>query len=154
MSEDQERGSLEVPPPSMTPQAAPSETAPPPPPGTQPAPGSTVSANAFDLNQPSIVSLLYLSSFILGVTSIVGVILAYVWKGEPKEEWEVSHFQYLINTFWIGFVGSIVSVVLMIVLIGFLLWAAVAVLMVVRCVLSLINAQKQEAMPNPETWLA
>ena len=155
MNQDQERGSLEGPPPSMTPSATPQETAPPPPPpGTQPAPGSTVSANAFDLNQPTIVSLLYLSSFILGVTSIVGVVLAYVWRGEPKEEWEASHYQYLINTFWIGFVGSIVSVILMIVLIGFLLLFAVAGLVIVRCVLSLINAQKREPMPNPGTWLA
>ena len=29
-----------------------------------------------------------------------------------------------------------------------------AVLVVVRCVLSLINAQKREPMPNPGTWLA
>ncbi|MCB2049147.1 MAG: DUF4870 domain-containing protein [Novosphingobium sp.] len=100
------------------------------------------------------MSLLYLSSFILGVTSIVGVVLAYVWKGEAKEEWEISHYEYLINTFWIGFVGSIVSVVLMVVLIGFLLLPAVIVLMVVRCVLSLINAQKREPMPNPRTLLA
>lgn len=77
-----------------------------------------------------------------------------VWKGEAKSEWEASHYTYLIRTFWIGFIGTVISIFLMIVLIGFLLWAAVAVLMVVRCVLSLINAQKHEPMPNPETWLA
>ena len=140
----------------MTPQATPREASPPPPPpqSTQPSSGVNSSANSFDLNQPTIISLLYLSSFILGVTSIVGVVLAYMWKGEPKEEWEVSHYQYLINTFWIGFVGSVVSVILMIVLIGFLLLFAVAALVIVRCVLSLINAQKREPMPNPGTWLA
>ena len=109
---------------------------------------------SFDFNQPTIISLLYLSSFILGVTAIVGVVLAYVWKGEAKADWEASHYQYLINTFWIGFVGSIVSVMLMIVLIGFLLIVAVAALVVVRCVLSLITAQKREPMPNPGTLLA
>jgi len=82
------------------------------------------------------------------------VVLAFVWKADAKEEWEKSHYEYLINTFWIGLVGSIVSVVLMIVLIGFLLLPAVAVLVVVRSVLSLINAQKHEPMPNPGTWLA
>ena len=49
---------------------------------------------------------------------------------------------------------TIVSVLLMIVLIGFLLIFAVAALVVVRCVLSLINAQKRQPMPNPGTWLA
>lgn len=153
MSQDEERGSLEGPPASMVPPAAPRD-APPPPPGAQSSPAASTSAAGFDFNQPTIISLLYLSSFILGVTAIVGVVLAYVWKGEAKQEWEISHYQYLINTFWIGFVGSIVSVLLMIVLIGFLLIFAVAALVVVRCVLSLINAQKREPMPNPGTWLA
>jgi uncharacterized membrane protein len=109
---------------------------------------------SFDLNRPTIVSLLYLSSFLLGITVIIGVILAYVWKGEPHADWEDSHYAYLIRTFWIGLIGSVISFILMIILIGFLTWIAVAVLVIVRSVLSLINAQKQVPMPNPDTWLA
>ena len=124
--------------------------APAPPPSTAPQSQSS----SFDFNHPTIVSALYLSSFVLGVTVIIGVVLAYVWKGEPHAEWETSHYDYLIRTFWIGLIGSVISFILMIVLIGFLLWIAVAVLVVVRSVLSLINAQKQIPMPNPETWLA
>jgi len=133
-----------------TPKPTPSPSAPPPP-SSGP---SSQATSSFDFNQPTIISALYLSGFVLGVTWIVGVVLAYVWKGEAKSEWEASHYTYLIRTFWIGFIGTVISIFLMIVLIGFLLWAAVAVLMVVRCVLSLINAQKHEPMPNPETWLA
>ncbi len=117
-------------------------------------PEASVPAGSFDFNHPTIVSLLYFSSFLLGVTAIIGVVLAYVWKGEAHAAWETSHYDYLIRTFWIGLIGSVVSVMLMIVLIGFLLLPAVAVLVVVRCVLSLINAQKQAPMPNPQTWLA
>ena len=131
------------------------EIPPQPNPAPPPSPAATSTPSAgFDFNNPTIVSLLYLSSFVLGVTSIVGVVLAYVWKGEPHPDWQDSHFQYLINTFWLGLVGSIVSIVLMLVLVGFLLIFAVAVLVIVRCVLSLINAQKQMPMPNPGTWLA
>lgn len=121
----------------------------------QPAPPPPQSqSGGFDANRPTIISLLYLSSFLLGITVIIGVVLAYVWKGEPHGDWEASHYTYLIRTFWIAFIGSIISIILMIILIGFLLWIAVAVLVIVRCVLSLINAQKQAPMPNPETWLA
>ena len=124
-------------------------------PASAPTPAPTPAAGSgFDLNQPTIISLLYLSSFILGVTAIVGVVLAFVWKDQPKADWEASHYTYLINTFWIGLIGSLVSFVLMIVLIGFLLIVAVGILVVVRSVLSLINAQKQAPMPNPGTWLA
>ena len=126
---------------------------PPEQPGQKPeTPGQ--SAAGFDFNRPTIVSLLYLSSFFLGVTVIVGLVLAYVWKGEPHADWESSHYQYLIRTFWLGLIGAIVSTLFMIVLIGFLMLTAVGVLVIVRCVLSLVNAQKQQPMPNPETWLA
>ena len=81
------------------------------------------------------------------------MVLAYVWKGEPKADWELSHYQYLIRTFWIGLIGSIVGFVLLIVVIGVLVLLAVAALVGVRSVLSLINAQKHAPMPNPDSWL-
>jgi uncharacterized membrane protein len=116
-------------------------------------PGSPPSGG-FEFNNPTVISLLYISSAVLGITALVGVILAYVWKAEPKAEWEVSHYQYLINTFWIALVGSVISFILMLVLIGFLLIVAVWILVIVRCVLSLVNAQKHLPMPNPGTLLA
>lgn len=147
MTQGDDRGNLEGPPASMSNPQAGAQHSPPP-------SGPAATSPSFDLNQPTIISLLYLSSFVLGITGLVGVVLAYVWKGQGGEEWEQSHYQYLINTFWIGLVGGVVSVVLMVVLIGFLLIFAVGALVVVRCVLSLINAQKREAMPNPGTLLA
>lgn len=127
---------------------------PPTPPHAAPAPGSPSTTAGFDFNRPTIIALLYLASAVLGVTGLVGLVLAYVWKGETHAEWEASHYQYLINTFWIGLVGTVVGLVLALVLIGFVVLLAVAVLVVVRCVLSLINAQKQIPMPNPSTLLA
>jgi uncharacterized membrane protein len=120
--------------------------------GPKPEPTSTSAVSSgFDFNHPTIISLLYLASPVLGITGLVGLVLAYVWKGEPHAEWETSHYQYLIRTFWIGLIGTVVSVLLMIVVIGFLLLLAVGVLVLVRCVLALVNAQKRQPMPNPET---
>lgn len=119
----------------------------------QPATGPATSTG-FDFNRPSVVGLLYLSSFVLGVTALIGLVLAYVWRGEPHAEWESSHYTYLIRTFWLGLLGTLVSMVLMLALVGFVLIVGVAVLVIVRCVLSLVNAQKQQPMPNPETWWA
>ena len=112
-------------------------------------------ASGFDFNHPTVVSLCYLASFLTGVTAIVGVVLAYVWRGESgRDAWEESHFTYLINTFWIGLVGSILGFVLLVVVIGILVLLGVAVLVIVRCVLSLVKAQRREPMPNPTTWFA
>lgn len=107
----------------------------------------------FDFNRPTIIALLYFASVFVGVTALIGVILAYVWKGEPHEAWEDSHYRYLIRTFWIGLIGSLVGAVLAVVLIGFVILAVVAVLVIVRSVLSLVNAQKQAPMPRPDSWL-
>lgn len=109
--------------------------------------------NGFDFNQPTIINLLYLGSFFTGVSGLVGIVLAHVWQGENGEDWAQSHFTYMIRTFWIGFVATIISFLLMIVLIGFLLMPVVAIWFGVRSVLSLVKAQKREPMPDPETLL-
>lgn len=156
MNDNRERGSLEGPPPGMEPHlgthqrsAQPSASQPPPPGASQ-----SSASGGFDLNQPSIISLLYLSSLIFGATALIGVILAYIWRNEPKAEWEVSHYQYLINTFWIALVGFFVSFLLLFVLIGFLTFPAVLILIIVRNIFVLVNAQKQQPMPKPGTLLA
>lgn len=114
------------------------------------------SSPGFDLNKPTIIALCYLASFVVGFSGLVGVVLAFVWKGEAEADasrsWEASHYTYLINTFWIGLIGTVVGVLLMIVLIGFLVLLATVALVGVRSVLSLINAQKQMPMPEPGTW--
>lgn len=108
----------------------------------------------FDFNHPTIISLLYIASFVTGITGLVGIVLAHVWQGEQgRAAWEASHFTYLIRTFWIGFVAFLISGLLSIVLIGFLLIPLVAIWVGVRSVLSLVKAQKQEPMPDPQTLL-
>lgn len=125
-----------------------------PQPGAAPTPAPAPAASGgFDLNQPTIISLLYLSALVLGVTALVGIVLAYVWRGQPQASWEASHYRYHIRTFWIAVIGSVIGTLLLIVLIGLLIWLAVGVLVVVRTVLALIAAQKREPMANPDSWL-
>ena len=109
--------------------------------------------SGFDFNQPTIISLCFLASFITGITGLVGIVLAHVWQGESRDSWAASHFTYLIRTFWFGFVGFIIAGVLSIVVIGLLLMPLIAIWVGVRSVMSLIKAQKQEPMPDPQTLL-
>lgn len=111
------------------------------------------STGGFDANRPTIISLLFLGSFVTGITGLVGIVLAHVWQGEGNDPWMRSHFSYLIRTFWIGFAASVVAFFLSFILIGFLLFPLIAVWVGVRSVLSMVKAQKQEPMPDPETLL-
>jgi uncharacterized membrane protein len=114
-------------------------------------------SGGFDLNRPTIISLTYLGGFITGISPLIGIVLAHVWNGEgvggDNEAWMQSHYTYHIRTFWIGLLASIVSAVLMLVLIGFLMIFAVSIWMLVRTVMAMLKAQKQEPMPDPETLL-
>lgn len=125
-------------------------------PPQSPAPkpsGSPTPSGGFDANRPTIISLCYLGSYITGISGLVGIVLAHVWQGEDNPEWMASHLTYLIRTFWIGVLASIVGIVLSVVLIGIPILLAAAVWVGVRSIMSLIKAQKQEPMPDPQTLL-
>eukprot|EP00873_Tetraselmis_striata_P043616 jgi/Tetstr1/463880/TSEL_008691.t1 len=64
-----------------------------------------------------------------------------------------SHYTYLIRTFWMGLAYALLSMVLMMVGIGFLLMIALVVWLIVRCVKGLQWVSRGEPVPNPETWL-
>lgn len=115
-----------------------------------------VRTNDFDMNRPTIISLLYVGSFLAGITSIIGVILAYMWRGEDHASWEDSHYRYHIRTFWIGIVWTIVASVASAATLFLLAWVffpLVAVWFIARAVKSLTAAQKHQPVNNVETWL-
>ena len=64
-----------------------------------------------------------------------------------------THYTWVIRTFWIGLLYSVVSLVLALLLVGFLLMLATAVWFVVRCVIGLMVASRDEPIRNPESWL-
>jgi uncharacterized membrane protein len=108
-------------------------------------------STGFDFNYPTIISLCYIASYVTGVTAVVGLVLAYIWRGENPNGWEASHYSFHIRTFWIGFAGFVVGFLTMLIGIGVLIMFAVGIWMLIRSVVALLKAQKKEPMPNPET---
>ena len=133
------------------------------------------------MQRPTIVAALYLANIVLGFSVFVGLVLAYVWRNDAEsQEWERTHFTYLIRTFWIGaavfllmfllWFGAIFGLVFDQALqgghsdsppagffLGFfgviLVWLLCAVWFFIRCILSLVRAADNKPMPNPGTWL-
>src|SRR5690554_7491444 len=54
-----------------------------------------------DTTMPMVVYALYLASFVVGFTSVIGVVIAYVYRGKGPA-WLDEHYRYQIRTFWIG----------------------------------------------------
>ncbi|WP_022670573.1 DUF4870 family protein [Hippea alviniae] len=107
---------------------------------------------AADEKNARIVYYLYLASLVVGITAIVGVIMAYVNKNEAAD-WVKTHYRFQIRTFWIGLAFGLVSALLCIVIIGYLLLIGVAIWFIFRCVKGLTYLEKKQPYPDPETWL-
>nr|WP_295708755.1 DUF4870 domain-containing protein [uncultured Halomonas sp.] len=105
-----------------------------------------------DTTMAMVVYALYLASFFLGFTSIIGVIIAYVYKGKGPV-WLDEHYRYQIRTFWIGLVYGIVFSVLTLILIGFPLLLALAVWLIIRCVKGFKGLQEKRSPSNVDSWL-
>lgn len=98
-----------------------------------------------------VIYVLYLAGLVIGVTGLVGIVLAYINRGKAGGFVE-SHYTFLIRTFWIGLLYALISVVLMMVAIGIVLMLAVAVWFIARCILGLQALQRGEPVKDPESW--
>ena len=99
-----------------------------------------------------IVYILYLVSLIFGVTSIIGVVMAYLYRADAPE-WVASHYRFQIRTFWIGLLYAFVSVLTAIVIIGLLFGAFTFIWWIIRSVKGLKSLSAGAAYERPATWL-
>lgn len=99
-----------------------------------------------------IVYILYLVSFVVGVTVLVGLVMAYVNVGDAPEPLK-THYRFQIRTFWIGLLYAVAGGILSVVGVGVLVVLFLAVWFIVRCVKGLKYLGRGEAYPNVETWL-
>jgi uncharacterized membrane protein len=98
------------------------------------------------------VYILYFIGYVTGITSIIGVMIAYFQDRSASTEL-ASHFTFQIRTFWIGFLYLVVGVILLHMGIGLLvlLWGFVWSLM--RNVKGMLALNRSEAIANPYSWL-
>lgn len=100
----------------------------------------------------TLVYILYLVGFVVGLTTLIGVVFAYLNR-DKVEGWINSHYTFQIRTFWLGLLFGLLSFLLMFVGIGFILMLVVAIWVIVRCVKGLQLASRSEPVPDPLTWL-
>lgn len=98
-----------------------------------------------------VIYFLYLACFVVGITAIIGVIMAYMNRGKASGFVE-THYTFLIRTFWIGLAYALLSAVLIVAAIGVLLMIAVAIWIIARCLIGLQALQRNEPIKNPTSW--
>lgn len=121
-----------------------------------PDPGSSAplsTASWFDAGPKNaqLIYILFFLSIFVGLTSIIGVVMAYLNRGKAGGYVE-THYTWLIRTFWIALLFSLISAVLIFVGIGFLLMIAVFVWAIVRLVKGIQRLGRGEPIADPQTW--
>jgi uncharacterized membrane protein len=120
----------------------------PPPPQVQPA-QPIVSNTQLALA----VYILYLASYVVGITALVGVIIAHVQIGNTADPMLRSHYQWQIRTFWIGLLYFVIGVVLCFVVVGLFVLLFWFIWTVVRTVKGLLALNENKPIANPTSWM-
>ncbi len=93
---------------------------------------------------------------LLTIVGVVGVIIAYVQRGDARGSWVESHITWLIRTFWWSTVwaviGWVVLIVFAIILIGFalgpLIWGATAIWVLYRVIRGILLFKDNQPIPG------
>ena len=99
-----------------------------------------------------IVYILYFAGYFVGITAIVGVIIAHVQKGTGDALLD-SHYDFQIRTFWITVLYVIVGSLLAIVLIGFLILAWAFIWSLIRNIKGILALNENRPIANPTSWM-
>ena len=99
----------------------------------------------------NIIYILYLVGFVIPLTALVGLIMAYMNRGGGNEGAD-THFTFQIRTFWIGFLMMLVGVVLSFVLIGYLVLLLWFVWTLIRVITGMQKLGRREPVANPKGW--
>lgn len=118
-----------------------------------PAPSQTTAPLAEgNASQAKLVYILYLVSLLVGITGLVGVIMAYINKKDAPE-WLQSHYQFQIRTFWIGMLYGFIGMLTTVILVGFLILVFWLVWFIMRCVKGMKALDSNQPVENPTSWM-
>lgn len=100
-------------------------------------------------NLALVVHGLYAVGLFVGITALVGVVIAYLKRADAAGTIYESHFTYAIRTFWIGFVIFFVGWILSFVLIGLPILLFGWVWTIIRVVRAFLAWNEHKPIDNP-----
>ena len=99
-------------------------------------------------NYVFIAYVTYAVGLLILFTPVVGVIMAYVKRDEAQGSIYASHIDYLIKTFWVSLVGTVLGTFTTLILIGWLILLVTAIWFIYRVVIGLIKLNEDKPVSN------
>ncbi|WP_083554110.1 hypothetical protein [Paracoccus sp. SM22M-07] len=103
-----------------------------------------------DLMPAKIIYGLYAVGYLVALTTLAGVVYAYLSRG--KNAVLDTHLRFQIRTFWISLLLAVIGMVTMMVGIGFLVWAFLAVWGLIRVVSGFLLANDGKPISGTKYW--
>ena len=103
-----------------------------------------------DLMPAKIIYGLYAVGYLVALTTLAGVVYAYMSRG--KNAVLDTHLRFQIRTFWISLLLAVIGMVTMMVGIGFLVWAFLAVWGLIRVVSGFLLANDGKPISGTKYW--
>ncbi len=115
-------------------------------------PGQSPAPTMSDQQLALIVYILYFAAYVVGITGLIGVIIAHVKVGSADPLLR-THYQFQIRTFWIGLLYIVIGAILTLVVIGLavLLWWFIWSL--IRNVKGVLALNENKPISNPTSWM-
>lgn len=113
---------------------------------------NVVNAPSSDVkNYVFIAYVTYAVGLLILFTPVVGVIMAYVKRDEAQGSIYASHIDYLIKTFWVSLVGTVLGTFTTLILIGWLILLVTAIWFIYRVVVGLIKLNEDKPI-STQGW--
>ncbi len=101
------------------------------------------------LKQDALIShILFLVGLAIPISFLVSVIYAYIRKDASENTWVMSHFNWIIKSFWGVVLGTVLSVLFFFFGIGVLIAVLVEIYAIYRGIKGIIALRDQKELPN------
>ena len=109
------------------------------------------SAPGGDRGAVNVIYILYLVGIAVGLTAIIGLIMAYSNK-DAAPEWLKSHYRNQIHIFWKGLLYGFAGMMLIMAFVGYLVIFAAMIWYVLRVIQGMQALSRGEAIARPDAW--
>ena len=99
-----------------------------------------------------IIYILLIVGTIVGITGIIGLIMAYVYQ-DDSADWLQTHYRFQIRTFWIGLLYTFIGLITLGMHLGALILLFTFVWVIIRCTKGLKQLDNRQQVANLESWL-
>ena len=98
-----------------------------------------------------VIYILLIVGTIVGFTGIIGLIMAYVMKGDSAS-WLQTHYRFQIRTYWISVLYVFIGIILLPITLGYFILLFTFVWLIVRCTKGLKQLEENQPVKNLESW--